>query len=163
MFEFSVNSMVRGYHVYQEVWEVHIDEVLPCVKEAGNRHYPYAITVKKDELVVGHLPCKISCIFIWQGGKIYCTTTDSRRYSGDLAQGGMEAPCTLTFKTTDKHESEKAHKLINSTMKMVEEKSLGNNVGTPVLELQALLVKEERNQSPWESPSFCYESSIICN
>ena len=75
MFEFSVNSMVRGYHVYQEVWEVRIGEVLPCVREVGNRHDPYAIAVKKDELVVGHLPRKISCIcsiFIRRGGKIYC-------------------------------------------------------------------------------------------
>ena len=60
MFAFSVNSMVRDYHVYQEVWEVHIGEILPCVREVGNRHDPYAITVKKDKLVVGHLPCKIS-------------------------------------------------------------------------------------------------------
>ena len=53
MFAFSVNSMVRDYHVYQEVWEVHIGEILPCVREVGNRHDPYAIAVKKDELVVG--------------------------------------------------------------------------------------------------------------
>ena len=168
MFAFSVNSMVRGYHVYQEVWEVHIGKVLPCVREVGNRHDPYVIAVKKDELVVGHLPRKISCIcsiFIRRGGKIYCTAADSRRYSADLEQGGMEIPCTLTFKTTDKHENEKAHKLINSTMKMVEEKSLGNNEGTPVLEVQAPEVKEEQNESesPWEFPSFCNESSAICN
>ena len=30
------------------------------VREVGNRHDPYAIAVKKDGLVVGHLPCKIS-------------------------------------------------------------------------------------------------------
>jgi len=70
MFEFSVNSMVRGYYyVYQEVWEVHISEVLPCVREVGNLHDPYAITVKKAELVIGHLPHKMSCIcsiFIWR-------------------------------------------------------------------------------------------------
>ena len=62
MFEFSVNSMVRGCHVYQEVWEVCISEVLLCVREVGNRHDPYAIAVKKDELIVGHLSRKISCI-----------------------------------------------------------------------------------------------------
>ena len=68
---------------------------------------------------------------------------------------------TLTFKTTDKHENEKAPNLINSTMKMVEEKSLGNNESTPVHEVQAPEVKEKQNksESPRESPSFCYESS----
>ena len=50
-------------------------------------------------------------------------------------------------------------------MKTVEEKSLGNNEGTPVLEVQLPEVKEEQNksESPRESPSFCYESSAICN
>ena len=50
-------------------------------------------------------------------------------------------------------------------MKTAEEKSLGNNEGTPMLEIQAPEVKEEQNksESPWESPSLCYESSVICN
>ena len=102
--------MVRGYHVYQEVWEVCIGEILPCIREVGNRHDPYAIAVKKDDIVVGHLPRKIygiCSIFIRRGGEICCTVTNLRRYSADLAQGGMEIPCTLTFKITDKHESEK--------------------------------------------------------
>ena len=95
--------------------------MLPCIREVGNRHDPYAIAVKKDENVIGHLPSKISCIcsiFIRQGGKIYCTVTNPRRCSADLVQGGMEIPCPLNFKITDKHESEKTHKLINSTMNM---------------------------------------------
>ena len=40
--------------------------------EVGNRHDPYAIAVKKDELVIGHLPHKISCIcsiFIRRGNE----------------------------------------------------------------------------------------------
>ena len=73
----------------------------------------------------------------------------------------MEIPCTLIFKTTNKHKNEKAHKLINPIMKTIEEKSHGNNEGTPVLEVQAPKVKEEQNKS--ESPSFCYKSSAICN
>ena len=153
--------MVRGYHVYQEVWEVCIGEILPCIREVGNRHDPYAIAVKKDDIVVGHLPRKISCIcsiFIRRGGEICCTVTNSRRYSADLAQGGMEIPCTLTFKITDKHESEKTHKLINSTMNMVEGKSLGNNTGTQVVE-----VKEEQKESPRKCSNLCYESSTIRN
>ena len=71
-----------------------------------------------------------------------------------MAQGGMEIPCTLTFKITDKRESEKTHKLINSTMNMVERKSLGNNTGTQVVE-----VKEEQNESPQKCSNLCYESS----
>ena len=41
-------------------------------REVDNRHDPYAIAVKKDELVIGHLPHKISCIcfiFIRRGSE----------------------------------------------------------------------------------------------
>ena len=161
VFEFTVSAMVRGYHVYQEVWEVCISEILPCIREVGHRHDPYVIAVKKDEIVVGYLSHKISCIcsiFIQRGGKKCCTVTNSRRYSADLAQGGMEILCTLAFKIMDKHESEKTHKLINSTMNMVEGKSLRNNTGTQVVE-----VKKEQKESSWKCSNLCYESSTIHN
>ena len=35
--------------------------------------------------------------FLRRGGTISCRVTGHRRYSADLAQGGMEIPCTLTF------------------------------------------------------------------
>ena len=28
----SVSAMIRGYHVYQEVWKVCVGEILPCHK-----------------------------------------------------------------------------------------------------------------------------------
>ena len=66
-----------------------------------------------------------------------------RRYSADLVQGGMEIPFTLTFKI-NQHESEKTHKLINSTMKASKGKSVGNGkINTPVVE-----VKEEQKEPP---------------
>ena len=58
MFEFTVSAMVRGYHVYQGVWEVCIGEILPCIREVGNRHDPYAIAVKKD----GSTSCSIDSL-----------------------------------------------------------------------------------------------------
>ena len=101
MYEFTVEAMVRGYHVYQTVWEVNIGEVLSCTREPGNRNNPHAVADKKGDIIVGHLPCKISClcsILIRRGGSLECTATGSRRYSADLAQGGMEIPCRLSFK-----------------------------------------------------------------
>ena len=72
--------MVRGYHVYQTVWEVSVSEVLPCTREPGNWHDPHAVAVKKGDIIVGHLPRNISCIcsiFIQRGRSIECTATDS--------------------------------------------------------------------------------------
>ena len=35
---FFVEAMVRGYHVYQAIWEAALLEELPCQREVGNRH-----------------------------------------------------------------------------------------------------------------------------
>ena len=47
MHEFAVKAMVRGYHVYQAVWEVNVGEVLPYIREPGNQHDPHVVVVKK--------------------------------------------------------------------------------------------------------------------
>ena len=78
-FEFSVEAMVRGYHVYQDEWDAVIGEVLQCQRETGNRHDPYAVATLSAGRVVGHVPRKISpvcSIFIWRGGCITCTVSD---------------------------------------------------------------------------------------
>ena len=49
-----------GYHVYQEAWEAAVGEELDCERELNNAHDHYAVAVKRMEVVVGHLPCKLS-------------------------------------------------------------------------------------------------------
>ena len=38
---FSIESMIRGYHIYQQVWEASIGEELTCQKERGNLVNPF--------------------------------------------------------------------------------------------------------------------------
>ena len=86
---FSVEAMVRGYHV----WAAPIGEMLICEREVGNIHDTFGVASKKDSEVVGHCPRKISAlcsIFIRRGGKIACQVTGRRRYSSDLPQRGLE-------------------------------------------------------------------------
>ena len=90
--------------MYQDVWSAGVGEQLTCDREPGNRHDTFAVAVKKDEVIVGHVPRCISPIcyvFLRRGGTISCRVTGHRRYSADLAQGGMEIPCTLTFQAGD--------------------------------------------------------------
>lgn len=78
---FSVESMVRGYHEYQSVWDAPIGETLLCEREVGNIHDTFAVAIKKDGEVVGHCPRRISAvcsIFIRRGGKITCQVTGRR-------------------------------------------------------------------------------------
>jgi len=71
-----------------------------CAKEEENSQDHYAVAVFKHNTIVGHLPRAISTVcslFIRHGGSIRHEITDSRHYSRDLPQGGMEVPCKLHF------------------------------------------------------------------
>ena len=57
----------------------------------------YAVAVKTDGPVIGHLPRKVSrvcSLFLRRGGHIHCTVTGRK---SDLPQGGLEIPCLLLF------------------------------------------------------------------
>lgn len=58
----TVEAMIRGYHVYRNVWSSVLDEELPCQRETGNISDPFAVSVLKDGVIVGHVPRKISSI-----------------------------------------------------------------------------------------------------
>ena len=93
---------VRGYHVlnYWRVWCAVEGETLQCTREQGNSKDRYAVAVKKDGVIVGHIPRKISRVtflFLKRGGSLQCTVTGRRHYSSDLPQGGLEIPCKLLF------------------------------------------------------------------
>ena len=100
--EFTVSLCVGCYHVYRTVWTAVLGEELLCDREPSNVVDRYAVAAKKPGagLIVGHLPKKISrhcSMFILRGGTIRATVTGRRRYSSDLAQGGLEIPCKLKF------------------------------------------------------------------
>ena len=55
---FTMESCVRGYHVYGERWIPVVGEVLWCAREPKNRKDSYAVAVCKDSATVRHLPRK---------------------------------------------------------------------------------------------------------
>ena len=59
----------------------HMEQI--CIREPLNVNDRYAVALKKDGAVVGHLPQKISricALFIRRGGTIECIVTGTRRY-----------------------------------------------------------------------------------
>ena len=62
MASFSVEAMVRGYHVYKDAWAAVVGEEFPCKREDGNRFDPFAVAVVRADAIIGHLPRKISCV-----------------------------------------------------------------------------------------------------
>ena len=67
--------MVRGYHVYEEIWDASLGEELLCTREPTNPRDSFAVAVVKSDQTVGHVPLKISLVcslFIRHGGTIIC-------------------------------------------------------------------------------------------
>ena len=78
---FTLSSVVRGYHVYKDIWDANEGKILDCVRETTNHHDPYAVAVAKNGIAVGHVPRKISALcslFIRRGGTISCRVDGSR-------------------------------------------------------------------------------------
>lgn len=57
----TIESMVRGYHVYGEIWLAAVGEELSCMSEVKNSRNLFAVAVMKSG-VVGHVPRKISSV-----------------------------------------------------------------------------------------------------
>ena len=54
------NSSIRGYHVYKDIWDGVIGKELQCERQPDDGSDRYAVAVKKNDIVIGHLPRKIS-------------------------------------------------------------------------------------------------------
>jgi len=79
-----------GYHLYQSTWTAGIGKSLVCEREPINSSDRYEVAVLKDDVVVSHLPRKLSWIlslFLLRNGTIDCVATGGTRYSTDLPQG----------------------------------------------------------------------------
>ena len=47
---------MKGYHAYKGIWKPFINEELTTAMEPDNVIEKYAVCVKKDNVIVGHLP-----------------------------------------------------------------------------------------------------------
>ena len=93
--EHSLGSVIRGHHIYKATWLPYVGETLLVEREEGNVHDSYAVSIKKDDSVVGHVPREILRIcwhFIGHGGTIGCEVTGHRKKGK-----GLEVPCKYSF------------------------------------------------------------------
>ena len=98
MASFSVEAMVRRYHVYKDIWTAVAGEEFTCKRETGNMFDPFAVAVMRgDTTVIGHTLRKICSLFLCREGSTTCEVSGSRRFSDDLVQGGLEILCVLCF------------------------------------------------------------------
>ena len=58
--EYETPSCICGCHIYKNVWVSVVGEVLECERQQQSDKDRYAVAVKKDQMIIGHLPRKIS-------------------------------------------------------------------------------------------------------
>ena len=59
---YETASVVRGYHMYKDIWTPVIGEQLLCQREEGNPNDRYAVSVLHLSTVVGHVPRHMSTL-----------------------------------------------------------------------------------------------------
>ena len=131
--KFRFHSAVRGYHVYRSVWDPFLDDTFTTMHKKANSHEKYAIAVmpedSKRKEIVGHVPREISklcCLFILFGGTIVGRVTGRRRKTAaDCA--GMEIPCEIFFKHTQKKVLDKPEILLKNSKQNSENKQPKNS------------------------------------
>ena len=98
---FLLESVIRGHHIFKEVWTPRLGEILAVRKEVGNAHDRHAVAlVRNDGTIVGHAPREVSRVFwhyLGHGGNISCEVTSRRKYGK-----GLEVPCTFKFVGSEK-------------------------------------------------------------
>ena len=61
----EVTSIIHGHHVYKEVWDATIGEMLEAAsddQEEAKEYDKYAVGLYKRDLLVGHIPIEISSL-----------------------------------------------------------------------------------------------------
>ena len=53
---FEISSHIKGYHVYRNIWTPTLQEELYGEMDPANPVDKHAVAVKKNNVVVGHLP-----------------------------------------------------------------------------------------------------------
>ena len=69
---------VREYHIYKDIWEAAVGEIVVCILEPGNFHDSNTVAVETDGRIFGHFPRKVSrvCALLLKiGGTVRCTVT----------------------------------------------------------------------------------------
>ena len=69
------DSVIRGHHVYKEIWTPFVGEVLRVEQETHNAQDRFAVAIVKDDIIVSYVPHEVSCLvwhFIEHDGTVNC-------------------------------------------------------------------------------------------
>ena len=127
--EFSAACCIRGYDIYNWAqWTAEIGSILtsePEKRPGALVEDRYAIAIISNNQTVGHVPkflSKLTFFFLKYGGTLTVKVTRERRYSFDLAQGGMEISAEFICKSEKKELSDQMKEKTLEEIKKYDEK-----------------------------------------
>ena len=87
----SIGSVIRGHHIYKDIWTPFIEEQLDLQRELNNAYDRYAVTIIKKDKIVGRVSRELTrqfSRFLLEGGSIVCAITGKGRKGN-----GLEVSC----------------------------------------------------------------------
>ena len=127
--EFSAACCIRGCHIFNWAqWTAEIRSILtsePEKRPGALVEDRYAIAIISNNQTVGHVPkflSKLTFFFLKHGGTLTVKVTGERRYSSDLAQGGMEIPAEFIYKSEKKELSDQMKEKTLEEIKKYDER-----------------------------------------
>ena len=98
----EIDTYVKGYHVYKNIWKPTVNEELETEMEPDNVMDKYAVCVEKNNFIVGHLPlskngkfAKMIFYFLRADQDAECKVVITGK-EVNLGDGdGMQVPCKL--------------------------------------------------------------------
>ena len=95
----EMNSFIRGYHDYMDVWTATPGDMLILKREPDNTKDSHAVAVLRDEQIVGHIPYNLAPtieMFLRRDvNKGFAEVTGTKVNRG--AGYGLELPCKYKF------------------------------------------------------------------
>ena len=92
----ELDSHIRGYHAYTDIWSPVVGEILLLKREPDNLVDASAVAVWKEDKIVGHVPYNIASVisqFLRRDcNKGFVQVTGNKVNRG--AGYGLEVPCT---------------------------------------------------------------------
>ena len=92
----SIESFIRGYHAYMDVWTPVQDEILRLIPEFINSVDSNAVAVMKEGQIIGHVPFNLAPLFLRRDvNKPFARVAGEKVNKG--AGYGLEVQCDYQF------------------------------------------------------------------
>ena len=134
MESYSVESCVRGKHIYKVTWEAGISEDLSCQCENGNSADLFAVAFLKNDMTVRHIPQMISYTTMYKYKQQSMNRLDNYRVTDACTSStnsiSMFVVCTVQLKSI--------HKTVQNSSSKKAIHCRGGDITQVVMELHQL-------------------------